>query len=132
MDQVTSWAHRAQFPCDSASAARAREFVRVRLVQHGFSSLVEDARLVASELATNAVLHAQTPFTVTLRGDDHSVLLTVRDGSPLTPLLVTAQGMDERGRGIAIVGRLSHSWGTAASTDGAKSVWAWFDKHPIS
>lgn len=132
MDQVTSWAHRAQFPGESASAASAREFVHVHLIEHGFSGLVEDVCLVASELATNAVLHAQTPFTVTLRGDSTSVLLTVRDGSPLAPLLVAARVMDEGGRGIAIVRQLSHRWGTTTSTDGAKSVWAWFDRHPIS
>jgi anti-sigma regulatory factor (Ser/Thr protein kinase) len=110
----------------------AREFVQVHLTRHGLSGLVEDVRLVASELATNAILHAQTAFTVALQGDNQSVLLTVRDGSPLVPPVVAAPLMDEAGRGIGIVAHLSHSWGTTTSPKGTKSVWARFDEHPIS
>jgi anti-sigma regulatory factor (Ser/Thr protein kinase) len=38
--------------------------------------------LVVSELATNAVVHAQTPFLVTLQGDGGTLVLTVQDQAP--------------------------------------------------
>ena len=133
MQPGTSWSHQIELPGDLASASLAREFVRVHLVEHRSPGLVEDVRVVTSELATNAVLHAQTAFTVTPRGDHESVLLTVQDGSPnVAPVVVAGAAMDEGGRGLLIVARLSHRWGTSTGSDGAKSVWARFDKHPIS
>ena len=36
----------------------------------------ESVRLVVSELATNALVHAHTPFSVTLVGHDDLVVLT--------------------------------------------------------
>ncbi|QWZ08729.1 ATP-binding protein [Nocardioides panacis] len=119
----------AEFASNSASAAMAREFVTAHLEEHHLPDLVEDVRLVVSELATNAIRHARTPFTVILRGDPTSLLLTVRDGSPLAPLMVIAQVMDTRGRGVAIVAALSQRWGSSTASDGAKSVWARFDRH---
>lgn len=43
--------------------------------------LIENVSLVVSELATNAVVHAHTPFTVRLSCENGSLVLTVRDGS---------------------------------------------------
>ena len=133
MDRVPSWTHHTELPADLASAARAREFVGVHLVEHGLPGLVENVRLVVSELAANAILHAQTTFNVTLHGDADSVLLTVRDRSPLLPLALVPQAMSTSGRGISIVAHLSRSWGTTTTdTEGGKSVWARFDQHHIS
>jgi len=39
-----------------------------QLVDHRLAYLVDEVRLVASELATNAVVHAATEFTVVLEG----------------------------------------------------------------
>src|SRR6476659_5618516 len=79
------WAHETVLAAESGSAARARAFVSQHLVEHHVSYLVDDVQIVASELAANAVLHAETAFTVTLEGRVRSVLLTVRDGSPRCP-----------------------------------------------
>ena len=133
MDRVPSWTHHTELPADLASAAPPREFVGVHLVEHGLPGLVENVRLVVSELAANAILHAQTTFKVTLHGDAKSVLLTVLDRSPLLPLALVPQAMSTSGRGISIVAHLSRSWGTTTTdTEGGKSVWARFDQHPIS
>lgn len=130
MYQVTSWSHQSELPADLGSTALAREFVGVHLV----TGLVEDVTLVTSELATNAILHAQTTFSVTLQGKKESVLLTVRDGSAVAPDVLVAQpiNMGTGGRGLAIVAELSDRWGTTPNTDGGKSVWARFDKRPLS
>ena len=131
MYPVTAWSCQTELSGESASAAAlAREFVRVRLGEHGFADRVEDVALIATELASNVVLHAETPFTVTLQGDHESVLLTVRDGSALPPVVPDTHVMATHGRGLAIVAALSDRWGTRP-TDGGKSVWAWFDKHPL-
>ena len=128
----TAWSYQTQLSGESASAAAlAREFVRARLGEHGFADLVEDVALIATELASNVILHAETPFTVTLQGDHESVLLTVRDGSALTPVVPVTHVMATHGRGLAIVAALSDRWGTTPNTNGGKSVWAWFDKHPL-
>ena len=83
VEKLSSWVRQAEFVGDGASAALAREFVTEHLVEHQLSDLVEDVRLVVSELATNAILHARTSYTVRLHRDATSLLLTVRDGSPL-------------------------------------------------
>jgi ribosomal 50S subunit-recycling heat shock protein len=69
-----------------ASVATARRFVREKLVAHHLSSLVDDVTLVASELTTNAVKHAGTVFTVTIKALADAVVLTVRDGSAARPV----------------------------------------------
>jgi anti-sigma regulatory factor (Ser/Thr protein kinase) len=123
------WSHESLFVAEARSVAAAREFVRGHLLHHGLSFLVEDVQLVVSELATNAMIHARTPFTVTLAERDRSVLLTVRDGSPERPVQVSASVLDMRGRGVSIVAKVSSKWGVAAAVDAghAKSVWALFD-----
>jgi anti-sigma regulatory factor (Ser/Thr protein kinase) len=125
--QVLSWSHETDLLCEPQSAALARDFVTAHLVEHGFALLVEDLRLVTSELASNAVLHARTAFSVVLAGDDVSVLLTVRDASALRPTPLPAWAAGTRGRGLAIVGQLSRQWGTTPDADGGKSVWARFE-----
>src|SRR6476620_3723124 len=85
MARMTVWSHRASFPAEAGSAGRAREFVRDRLVEHDLRYLVDDVRLVASELATNATVHARTAFTIRLERLGGVVFLVVQDGSASPP-----------------------------------------------
>jgi anti-sigma regulatory factor (Ser/Thr protein kinase) len=126
MSEALTWSHRVTLPIDPRSASGARKFVRAALAGHQLGNLVDDIQLVASELATNAMLHAQTPFSVTLQGIKGSVLLTVRDGSPVLPHEVSAQAFSTSGRGLTIVDHISQEWGSASEPDAAKSVWASF------
>ncbi len=66
MNHTNSWSHETELEAESASASNARDFVCLHLDEHDLSHLVDDMRLVTSELATNALVHAHTPFTVTL------------------------------------------------------------------
>ncbi|HEV7861721.1 MAG TPA: MEDS domain-containing protein, partial [Acidimicrobiia bacterium] len=62
--------------------ADARRFVTHTLVSWGHTDLVDDAAVVTTELATNAVLHAGTDFTVTVsRRPDGAIRVAVRDAS---------------------------------------------------
>ena len=66
MASVTAWWHEQIFAVEPPSVALARDFVCQHLVAHHQTHLVDDVRLVVSELATNAVVHAQTRFGVCL------------------------------------------------------------------
>ena len=127
MDLVSPWSHRTDLPGEARSAGLAREFVCGRLVEHGFPGLVDDLRVVVSELATNAIVHARTPFSVTLQSGDGSVLLQVRDGSALAVVLPSMSLLGTSGRGLAIVDRLGDGWGATPHSDGGKSVWVRFE-----
>ena len=83
-------------------------------------------RLVVSELATNAVAHAKTPFVVTLSSTNGTVLLDIQDGSTSAVVPYTPDVMDMSGRGMMIVELLSQQWGTSIDDRGFKSVWASF------
>jgi anti-sigma regulatory factor (Ser/Thr protein kinase) len=129
---LPTWSHQAVLSPHRLSAAQARALVSEVLRDHDLMYLIEDVKLVASELATNAVLHAGEPFTLTLRGDDDWVVLRVSDSSLLPPVRVAADGMATNGRGLAIVDSISHDWGVDHGNGAAKSVWASFQVTPES
>lgn len=120
------WTHRVELAAEPASVREARLFVRGRLREHGLAEIEDDVQLVVSELATNAVNHARTPFVVTVRRDDSRVVLTVQDGTPARPGVVKVEAMDTGGRGLPIVDAFSHDWGSVEHPDATKSVWASF------
>jgi anti-sigma regulatory factor (Ser/Thr protein kinase) len=126
MVPITGWSHETTLTAEPISAALAREFVRLHLVAHHLVHLVEDVRLVVSELATNAVAHAQTPFVVTLASANGSIVLAIQDGSPSAPVRSRPDVTDMSGRGLMIVELLSQAWGTSTDAHGFKSVWASF------
>jgi anti-sigma regulatory factor (Ser/Thr protein kinase)/anti-anti-sigma regulatory factor len=112
------------------AAAAARVFVRDVLGywQLGLADamVVDRAVLLASELVTNAIVHARTELVlrVELRGD--LLHLAVRDGSPRLLRLVTDPVPDpeaEGGRGLLVVEQLARAWGVNRHPDGGKVVW---------
>lgn len=68
------------------------------------TALVE---LAVSELASNAVLHARTPFTVTVERLDDGVRISVTDGDPSVPTVRHVEPDAVTGRGMAIVESIS-------------------------
>lgn len=124
------WIHRCTFPAEARSASRTRDFVTQHLAEHELSYLGEDVRLVASELATNAMLHARTPFTVCLEELVRVVLLTVQDGSPSAPQTADPTMMDTQGRGLLLVDHASHDWGVTLGPGASKLVWVEFVTRP--
>lgn len=111
-------------PAATSSVPDARRFVRTTLRSWECEDLADAAALVVSELATNAVLHARTPFTVRLLLDARGgVRLEVVDGSPRRPDRRTHSADAATGRGLAIVAELSEAWGVDVTDDG-KTVWA--------
>ena len=127
MEWAFDWCHETTLGVDPLSPARARGFVVQHLVEHRLLSLVDPVRLVASELATNAVLHAKTPFVLKLSGQEGAVTVSVEDADPTgMPRMVPAGSPGEHGHGLRIVELLSQSWGVSTDPEGAKLVWASF------
>jgi hypothetical protein len=128
-------ARQQDFPSVPASASQARRFTVEACGAWSLDRAHIDALvLVVSELATNAILHAVTPFTVTIAPDDGDgegdgagrgggVRVEVIDGSSAMPV-VRHYGTDATtGRGLALVSASSRQWGVTARSDG-KVIWA--------
>jgi anti-sigma regulatory factor (Ser/Thr protein kinase) len=124
------WAHSCTLEAEPRSAARARSFVLQHLVEHRLLHVVDAVRLVASELAANAIVHARTPFTLTLARTGSALLLIVADESPRQPARRPPRALEENGYGLTIVELMTLEWGTTTDGAGTKTVWATFDARP--
>jgi anti-sigma regulatory factor (Ser/Thr protein kinase) len=116
---------RAAYPADRTAVARARRFVRETLIGWGADDAMDNAVLLTSELATNAVIHARTPFEVICRSAGGTVQVEVVDGDGSHVLPVPNRGDDPdrtSGRGLLMPVMLAPEWGVsyAAAT---KTVW---------
>lgn len=111
-------------PADPASPQRARDFVAEVLTAWGAASLREEARLLTSELVTNAVMHARTDATVTVVRDDvrHTVRVTVTDESEARPRQRPYSPLATTGRGLSLVARAAKDFGVDVRA-GGKTVW---------
>jgi hypothetical protein len=78
--------------------------------------------LLTSEVVTNVVLHARTPFQVLVWRNGDVVRVGVRDRSWVEPAVKDAGMDDEGGRGLMLVDTLATSWGTTLEAVG-KVVW---------
>ena len=127
MRDRTVWSHDIHLDDQPLSASQARAFVRQQLVGHGLAYLTDEVELVVSELATNAMRHARTAFTVSLHAFEDTLLLEVEDGSQTWPArAATTHILDTHGRGPTIVALVCRDWGMDALLDGGKSVWGEF------
>lgn len=105
------------------SIAAVRRFVCGILAHWREPDLGADASLVSSELATNAILHARSPFRVSVDRSVGVICISVQDAAGG---LAAQQDMPIEalnGRGMAIVEALSRRWGCDNLPSG-KVVWA--------
>jgi anti-sigma regulatory factor (Ser/Thr protein kinase) len=110
-----------QFPNSPGSVARVRLGVAACL--HDVPPLCRDAVVViASELASNAVVHAATPYVVELLVTD-VVRIEVADAGPSAPFVRLVSSGSRSGRGLFIVSKLSARWGVEWLEE-SKVVWA--------
>jgi anti-sigma regulatory factor (Ser/Thr protein kinase) len=106
------------------SVGQARRLVGAQLDSWELSELSDDARLVVSELLTNASLHAKPPVRMRLARIPEGVRIEVSDGSRELPLLMRAGPDVMTGRGWSLVQALAHDWGAERSAAGeGKLVW---------
>jgi anti-sigma regulatory factor (Ser/Thr protein kinase) len=103
----------------------ARQFAAIFVSEAGCDPLCSDAvRLIVGELAANAVVHAQGPFTVSIDIGRRRILIEVADGSPGVPSPPPVGDRITDGRGLLIVGNIAQSWGVRAAPGQGKTVWA--------
>lgn len=81
------------------------------------------ASQLVSELATNAVIHARTRFSVSVSLEGDCLRLTVADRSPRSPVTKSHSREATTGRGLSLVGALSDDWGVQHH-QGGKAIWA--------
>ena len=79
--------------------------------------------LLVSELATNAVKHARSVFTVTVSGSPGGVRVEVADDDPRQPKAEIAGGWAQSGRGLFLVQSLATRWGVERAREGGKRIW---------
>jgi CheY-like chemotaxis protein/anti-sigma regulatory factor (Ser/Thr protein kinase) len=113
----------ARFEADVSTVPLAREFVRRWLHDSGADHVFDEASLIVTELATNAVLHADSPYEVRLSRTEGVVRIEVADADAGTPEPQPFSAVAESGRGIVIVSAISASWGIEAQPHG-KVTWA--------
>ncbi len=104
-----------------------RLLVRRHLRAWGIAHMIDEARLVTSELLTNAVKASAGLTTIQVRLaviGGTSLVIEVRDRNPEPPVLTDAADDDEGGRGLMIVAALCERWGYYHPAPGSKAVWA--------
>ncbi len=119
------------------SARAAREFTVATLRKWHLEPLIEDAVVIASELATNAIRHgtpAATGDTASDPARGRVELSWCRQASRLTCVITDPTGAPpavaahdpeaESGHGLQIVGALAVAWGWTILGTGGKAVWA--------
>jgi serine/threonine-protein kinase RsbW len=114
----------AQFGPYADAPGRARRLVVAAVRGWGApDALVNDLALLVSELATNAVRHADSSFSVTLRAVGPTLRVGVHDGAPLAGAVPPAWLVPQPLHGLALVDALCTRWGVEDSGHG-KLVWA--------
>lgn len=111
----------ATFAGTPESVRDARRFV-LDVLAPVDDELAGDAALLASELATNAVIHAQTSFQVVIRHEADAVRVEVQDGSTASARRCRYSATSGTGRGLGMVEDLAEQWGIDPAGAG-KAVW---------
>ena len=115
---------RRVFPGRADQIAHARDFTRRTL---GPCPVLDEAVLLVSELATNAVEHTATGnvgrFDVTICQGQTSLLIAIKDdGSSKMPLPRPADALAEDGRGLGLVDLVADRWGYRGTSTAARLV----------
>ena len=107
---------------EPASVGRARRFCASLLDEWEASEdTIDLVTLLVSELVTNVVLHAGTPFELVISGGD-PLRVEVADGSDSMPVQKWYETDAGSGRGLHLLEALSDRYG-ADVVPGGKRVW---------
>jgi anti-sigma regulatory factor (Ser/Thr protein kinase) len=123
------WSAQQHYSCTCQSPRDAREFCREQLLDllgaaPDAQEVVDSARLIVSELVTNAVNASCSSTDLIISREGDSLRISVVDDAPGQPIVRTATDRDEDGRGLAIVEALASAWGVVFDPRHRKQVWA--------
>ncbi|TRO57173.1 PAS domain S-box protein [Streptomyces sp. IB201691-2A2] len=109
-------------PAVPESVPEGRAFLTKALTSWDCTTTADDARLLLSEILTNAVQHAQGPLGLHLCRTATELTVEVSDHSPHLPQPRLAAEDEESGRGLILVRALADTWGVRP-TDEGKTTW---------
>jgi anti-sigma regulatory factor (Ser/Thr protein kinase) len=111
------------FPHAVESVGRARRYA-LDAVGEAPSEIVDSIAVMVSELATNSVRHAASPFTLSVDRNHDRVRVAVSDDGERLPTLRTPEPREHSGRGLQIVRALADEWGVTENVGRpGKTVW---------
>lgn len=119
---------RTEIPVGASAACTARELLTDRLADTTPADTMHDLHLLATELITNAVLHAcvDESDTVELRVAPTPAGLHVSVTDPGAETRPEVQKLDPTvpgGMGLFLVEQISSSWGVERTPHGENRVW---------
>ncbi len=114
----------AEFDAGLDAPGQARRMVVATLGRAGYrGGLVQDAALIMTELAANAVCHAGSSFAVSVSSEGSTLRIAVCDRGPVAGALTGPGLIPRQGRGLGLIDAISTGWGTTA-VSGGLVVWA--------
>jgi anti-sigma regulatory factor (Ser/Thr protein kinase) len=127
---VRGKAQQRVFPGQPEHVGQVRRFVLEALMS---SKYADDAALLASELATNAIRHTASnaqggTFQVTVFWHSGAIIVAVTDqGAATIPALRSPGSLDSAGRGLSLVDAIARQWGFHGNR---QSHTVWFELGP--
>lgn len=112
-------------PSDLTAAFHARRHVEAACVGMP-PDTVDVARLLVTELVSNAVLHGAGRVVLAVARDRQGLRVEVSDESPELPVVADSHHLMEHGAGLRMVAALASSWGTEAREDAQPGKRVWF------
>ena len=113
-----------ELPHSLSSASEARRFVAEKVTEWELEPLLDDALLVTSELAANAVTHAHSSCRLRVSLNPSSLRIDVLDTGSGTPEPQPSSNTAEHGRGLHLVAAVTTAWGLEVVPGQGKLVWA--------
>ncbi|WP_103354489.1 ATP-binding protein [Amycolatopsis sp. CA-128772] len=112
------------FPRVEGTSSHIRAFVTDKLIEWDVPELAGDARLIATELAENALRHtgSEPKVRLDLRRGVCTVAVADQDARPA--MLLERLSPFEPGMGLKLVAQIARTWGCSRSWAGGKVVWA--------
>jgi anti-sigma regulatory factor (Ser/Thr protein kinase) len=112
------------FKAKETAVSAARAYIEEALEACELTHLMDDAKLIVSELVTNAIRYTTDVVVVQWSvSEDAEFVIEVGDSAPELPEIATDDALSLHGRGLVIVAAVADDWG-AHRIEGGKITWA--------
>jgi anti-sigma regulatory factor (Ser/Thr protein kinase) len=117
MEKSTARAASVELDATELAPRAARRFVADTLESWQLGQLVDTATLVASELVTNALLHAHSSCALSIFHEQACLRMEAADSGPGGAVRRFGDADALGGRGLVIVDALSTRWGSRRESE---------------